>query len=265
MRYDWKSPIQVPADALTKEDFRAIDARLFHASYFAQPRGSTPFAAMLPSRLAGRTVLEVGCGFGSHAQLFAQAGAVYTGLDLTAPAVTATRRRLMLGGLPGTIMQGDAEHLPFPDGHFDVVWSWGVIDHTADTRRALSEIARVVRRGGEVRLMVYNRRSLTYWVTTMFVRGVLFGELRTLTPQQLVEKYCDGHFARMYTSGEWREELSRHWPINRVDVVGNRYELLLPLPRGLRHALLDRLPRAALDVFLRSYGSMLFSVSSSPA
>jgi len=93
----------------------------------------------------------VGVGCGSHAQLLAppRAGS-YTGIDLTDYAVECTRRRFWAIGLDGRIQQMDAENMEFPDASFDFVWSWGVIHHSSDTRKALAEITRVLRPGGAV-------------------------------------------------------------------------------------------------------------------
>jgi SAM-dependent methyltransferase len=116
-----------------------------------------PLYEIVPfSITAGLDVLEIGCGLGTDAVEFARAGARYTGIDLTAPAVDLTRRKLVAYGLPGTTLQADAEQLPFPDDHFDVVYSWGVIHHTPNTDRCVAEIRRVLRPGGMLILMLYH-------------------------------------------------------------------------------------------------------------
>lgn len=46
------------------------------------------------------------------------------------------------------MLQGDAEALPFADGAFDLVFNWGVIPHTTDMDKALSEVVRVCKPGG---------------------------------------------------------------------------------------------------------------------
>jgi SAM-dependent methyltransferase len=112
-------------------------------------------------RWAGRDVLEVGVGLGTDFVQFARAGANLVGIDLTEAAVQLVRRRLDLEGLRGEVRTGDAEALPFDDASFDLVYSWGVVHHTPDTRAALDEIRRVLKPGGEARLMLYSRRS---WV-----------------------------------------------------------------------------------------------------
>jgi SAM-dependent methyltransferase len=112
------------------------------------------------SRWRDRDVLEVGCGLGTDTVRFARAGARVTALDIAPTAVELTRRHLDAEGLAAAVVQADAEELPFADGSFDLVYSWGVVHHTPDTARAVREVARVLRPGGEARVMLYNRHSL---------------------------------------------------------------------------------------------------------
>ena len=72
-------------------------------------------------------VLEVGCGLGTDGAQFANAGADYTGIDLTQAAVDLAKRRFELFELPGTFRVADAEGLDFPDNSFDLVYSHGVL------------------------------------------------------------------------------------------------------------------------------------------
>src|SRR5207237_1729605 len=83
------------------------------------------------------------------------------GIDLTEAAVELVRKRLALEHLTGDVRVGDAEALPFEDASVDLVYSWGVLHHTPNTERAVAEVRRVLRPGGEARIMLYSRRS---WV-----------------------------------------------------------------------------------------------------
>lgn len=112
-------------------------------------------------RWKNRAVLEVGVGLGTDFVRFARAGAKLHGIDLTEQSVELVRRRLALEGLEANLGVADAEQLPFPDESFDLVYSWGVLHHTPNTDRALTEVRRVLRVGGEARIMLYSRRS---WV-----------------------------------------------------------------------------------------------------
>lgn len=55
---------------------------------------------------------------------------------------------------PGSGLCGSAEALPFPDRSFDAVVAFDVVEHCADQRRALGELARVLRPGGRLLLSV---------------------------------------------------------------------------------------------------------------
>jgi SAM-dependent methyltransferase len=109
----------------------------------------------------GERVLEIGVGLGTDLARFARAGALVTGVDFSERSVELARRRLALDGLSGEVLVADAEGLPFPDGGFDRVYSWGVLHHTPDTARAAREAIRVLRPGGRLCVMLYARRS---WV-----------------------------------------------------------------------------------------------------
>ena len=111
---------------------------------------------------AGQRVLEIGTGLGTDFVKFARAGARVTGVDLTEAAISSVKARLALEGLSNAeLLVANAEALPFDDASFDVVYSWGVLHHTPDTPRAVSEAIRVLRPGGRLCIMLYARRS---WV-----------------------------------------------------------------------------------------------------
>lgn len=121
--------------------------------------------------LAGRRVLEIGLGQGAETEQLIRRGAVWTGVDLTATAVERTGTRLTLRSLPfEDIRQASVLDLPFPDASFDVVFSHGVLHHVPDILKAQREIRRVLRRDGELVVMLYARWSLNYLVAIGLVR-----------------------------------------------------------------------------------------------
>jgi len=121
-----------------------------------------------------KDVLEIGVGLGADHQRFAAAGARLSGVDLTERAILHTRQRLALFGLASDLRVGDAERLPFDDGSFDLVYSWGVIHHSPETDAAAREILRVLRPGGRFAVMIYHKRSLIgymLWLRYALLRG----------------------------------------------------------------------------------------------
>ena len=128
-----------------------------------------PIAADFASA-RGLKVLEVGCGLGTDGAQFAEAGADYTGVDLTEAAVDLARRRFELFDLQGKFQTADAENLAFPDESFDLVYSHGVLHHTPDTARAVHEIHRVLKPGGRAVVMLYHRGSYNYRIGIRVLR-----------------------------------------------------------------------------------------------
>lgn len=155
----------------------------------------------------GLRVLEIGCGCGSEAELFAHAGAHYTAVDLTNAAVSITRRRFQLLGLEGRFVQGDAENLPFPSGSFNLVYSHGVLHHTPDTPRTIREIYRVLSPGGRAVIMLYYRDSFNYHLNLRIIRRLRAHLLRLELGIKLARKIF----------GETEMHLRRHAELIRED------------------------------------------------
>ena len=118
----------------------------------------------------GLKVLEIGCGLGTDGAQFAEAGADYTGVDLTEAAVALARKCFEFNGLPGKFQTADAENLDFADESFDLVYSHGVLHHTPDTQKAINEVHRVLRPGGRAVVMLYHRNSYNYRVNISMLR-----------------------------------------------------------------------------------------------
>lgn len=129
-----------------------------------------PFHAM-----RGRRVLEIGFGPGYDALTFMQSGADYSGIDITPENLVRTRRHLAHYGLEPDVQEGDAEHLPFADATFDVVYSNGVLHHVPDIAKAFAEARRVLKPAGDFHVILYHRNSLFYRVTLAIWYQVIHG------------------------------------------------------------------------------------------
>lgn len=153
---------------------------------------------------AGKRVLEIGVGMGADFLRWVRAGAVAAGVDLTERAVELTTARLASEGLTAEVRVADAEKLPFPDASFDIVYSWGVLHHTPNPAQALTEAQRVLAPGGELRIMLYHRRSwvaLAAWARFCLLRGRPRASLR----EAVAEIESPG--TQAFTAGEVRRML----------------------------------------------------------
>lgn len=98
--------------------------------------------------LAGKQILEVGCGHGGGAAYLMRTlkPALYTGLDLNGAGIDFCRRTYSLTGLD--FVQGNAQNLPFPDRSFDVVINIESSLFYPKFSQFLTEVARVLRPSG---------------------------------------------------------------------------------------------------------------------
>lgn len=114
-----------------------------------------PVMLGLLADVAGKDVLDVGCGEGRFSRMLASMGARVVGIDPTESLVASARGR---GGGPRYEVCR-AEKLPFPDCTFDYVVCYLVLIDIKDFRRAIAEIARVLKPGGQI--VVSNLTSFT--------------------------------------------------------------------------------------------------------
>jgi ubiquinone/menaquinone biosynthesis C-methylase UbiE len=113
-------------------------------------------SALVLDEARGKDVLEVGCGTGLILRRVAEVARSHVGLDLSEGMLAKARAR----GL--NVVQGSATELPFEDGSFDLSYSFKVLSHVPDLKKALREMARVTRPGGRVFAELYNKHSLRY-------------------------------------------------------------------------------------------------------
>jgi SAM-dependent methyltransferase len=247
MRYDFSAGIA--ATEFSKEFYDEIDARFFSDVKTFMPWDKIPFDPLIDfASLSNRDVLEVGVGNGSHAQLISAFAASYTGIDLTEYAVKSTTKRLQLldhVGPHAIVTRMDAEKMAFADSSFDFVWSWGVIHHSANTRKILEEIHRVLRPGGVAITMVYYRNYWNYYIVSGLVRGIFQRTLwKTRSLHETRQGLIDGAIARYYTIPEWRSLVSDLFSVEEVRIYGSKSELL-PLPSGrVKSALKSIIPNS---------------------
>jgi SAM-dependent methyltransferase len=120
-------------------------------------------------------------------------------------------------------MVGDAEHLAFPSETFDVVYSWGVLHHSPDTARAISEVWRVLRPGGIARIMIYHKWSI---VGCMLWSRYALARLRPFTSLKEIYGRClESPGTKAYSRTEARDLFGAFRDV-RIDTVLTHGDLL---------------------------------------
>lgn len=162
---------------------------------------------------AGRDVLEVGVGMGAdHLEWARSRPRSLTGVDLTPLAIEHTRTRFEALGYESSLRVADAEQLPFADGSFDIVYSWGVLHHSPNTARAIDEVWRVLRPGGTARVMVYHKYSLVG--DLLWLRYGLMAGKPGRTLAEVYHEHLESPGTKAYTVEEGRELFRRFSRVN---------------------------------------------------
>ena len=106
--------------------------------------------------LAGRTAADLACGTGDLTYLLSGAGATSVGLDVTSRMLTLAMGKRANGPRPSFVL-GDMSDLPFATASLDLVTTGYGLRNVPDLRRAVREIARVLRPGGLFLSLDFNR------------------------------------------------------------------------------------------------------------
>ena len=122
--------------------------------------------------LNGKRCLDGGCGSGRYSVALAMHGAgEVIAVDVSESGLAEAKQRAR-AFQQIKFQKASVLALPFPDASFDFVWSAGVIHHTADFDKALSELTRVLRPGGRLYLLVYGAGGLR-WKAIKAIRAIV--------------------------------------------------------------------------------------------
>ena len=137
------------------------DAAYFEREYFQLHPGKLKYLEYLVGLLrshgiAGGRVLDVGCGYGFLLEALEKAGYEAHGIEVSAHAAEQARRRTRAQ----VFQQGAEEPFPFPDGHFDAITLFDVIEHLPRYPAALASCRRCLGPGGKLFVITLNAHSI---------------------------------------------------------------------------------------------------------
>lgn len=140
-------------------------------------------ALKLSPPLIGQHVLEVGCGVGDFGFSIEPDAESVTCLDFSLTAIQIAKQRASDRGSKINFMQGDACGLPFDDNTFDLVFSCECLEHVPEPRKAIKEMARVLKPGGALVLTTENYSNvLGLFYLNCFLRGKPFNSGHHIQP-----------------------------------------------------------------------------------
>ena len=120
--------------------------------YDLQRRLDIVFNELLPHAIAGKRLLDAGCGTGHFSKIASEKGAIVTSMDIGERLLEKVAEKCDTERVVGSIL-----NIRFDDNYFDFVISSEVIEHTENPYRAIKEFYRVLKPGGILALTVPNR------------------------------------------------------------------------------------------------------------
>ncbi|MDA0321730.1 MAG: class I SAM-dependent methyltransferase [Verrucomicrobia bacterium] len=124
-----------------------LDEILVDESFTAETAFENRFCLTQMGDLAGRKILDLGCGAGEAAVYFAKKGAHVVATDLSAGMLDVAARLAEMHGCSIETIKAPAEDLPLDDESFDIVYGANVLHHV-DIAKALDETRRILRPNG---------------------------------------------------------------------------------------------------------------------
>ncbi|OQX26336.1 MAG: hypothetical protein BWK80_10980 [Desulfobacteraceae bacterium IS3] len=119
---------------------------------------------LFPNGLKGKSVLDAGCGSGMVSIAFSVVGADVLGIDASHSCVQLASERAKQFGVSARFEQHDLTALDMENCTFDVIYSWGVLHHTADAQRSFDNLVKYLKSGGIIVIAVYLKTFMSgFW------------------------------------------------------------------------------------------------------
>ncbi|MEW6003372.1 MAG: class I SAM-dependent methyltransferase [Nitrospirota bacterium] len=122
------------------------------------------FKELLPRDIAGKSLLDAGCGTGHFSKFASEKGVVVTSLDIGEKLLEKVAQKCDTKRVVGSVLD-----LPFKNNQFDFIISSEVLEHTVNAFKALKEFHRVLKSGGILALTVPNR----FWKWSCIIANTL--------------------------------------------------------------------------------------------
>lgn len=170
-----------------------------------------------------KKILDVGCGTGNDLTRFAKGGAEVVGIDLASHSIELAKNNFAMRNLAGDFQVMDGEALEFEDNSFDMVYCHTVLHFTPDPKKMISEIARVLKPGGEAILMTVNKRS---WLN--FLHKLMKVEI----------DHLDAPIFYMFSIAEYQEMLK---PFTNINIIPERFPVATKVHSGMKAFLYNKI------------------------
>ncbi len=181
------------------------------------------------SPVAGKRLVDVGCGGGILAEAMAQRGALVTGIDMGEAPLAVARLHQMESGVDVDYRQSTAEQLAAQEGAaFDIVCCLEMLEHVPDPGAVIAACAALVKPGGAVYFSTINRNPKAFAFAIVGAEHILqllpagtHEYAKFIKPSEMAAWMRDAGLALQHMTGLTYNPLSRRYRLNESDVSVN--------------------------------------------
>ena len=234
-----------PCGSLYAKEHREGSKEFFEAFIKQRREIDVPWLKRLIDEIdvKNKLVLDIGCGMGSDLLNFAQNGANVIGIDLVTKHLDLAKGLFAYNGYSAHFLKMDAESLSFASNSVDIIYSFGVLHHTPNIQKAISETHRVLKPKGLAIIGLYHRDSWHYWINLIIIQGLVRGKLLRMSVNDLLSTNVEFSrinakpLVRVYSKRESRNLFkdffdakikTYHWKSDQIYKLGRFLPPFLP-------------------------------------
>ena len=181
------------------------------------------------SPVAGKRLLDVGCGGGILAEAMAQRGAIVTGIDMGEAPLAVARLHLLESELEVDYQQSTAEHLAAQEaGAYDIVCCLEMLEHVPEPGSVIAACAALVKPGGTLYFSTLNRNPKSFAFAIVGAEHILqllpagtHDYARFIKPSELAGWLRAAGLVLQGMTGLTYNPLSKHYRLDEKDVSVN--------------------------------------------
>ncbi len=181
------------------------------------------------SPVAGKTLLDVGCGGGILTEAMAQRGAEVTGIDMGEAPLSVARLHQLESGVEAEYLQTTAEELAGERaGTYDIVCCMEMLEHVPDPGSVIAACASLVKPGGDLYFSTINRNPKSFLFAIVGAEHILrllpagtHEYAKFIRPSELAGWLRDAGLQLDDLTGLTYNPMTRHYRLNPRDVAVN--------------------------------------------
>ncbi|MFC1514700.1 class I SAM-dependent methyltransferase [Candidatus Omnitrophota bacterium] len=181
----------------------------------------------------GKRTLECGCGSAEVSRHLAKNGYDATMLDISRDGLKIAEMKFAQYGLKGTFVMGNVKKIGFADNSFDIVMSFGILEHFEDVRPVIKEMVRVLKPGGVFLADIIPRKFSCQDLANIEIFIALFlKRLFTFCFKNIIKESCPSttFYENCIPKKEYKKIMEESG-LCRVKITGTRPFPPLALPR----------------------------------